>query len=190
MNISIEQTRIPGVLIITPQVFTDQRGFFLEVFREDIFAAQGLPARYCQLNHSASVRNVVRGLHFQWEPAMGKLMRVIAGAAFLVAVDIRHGSPTLGQYFATEVTAESHTLIWAPAGFARGFAVLSESAEIEYLCTGVYNAKGEGGIRWNDPEIGVHWPVSQPILAPKDETAQTLAQWLARSESRAFTFGS
>jgi dTDP-4-dehydrorhamnose 3,5-epimerase len=119
---------------------------------------------------------------------MGKLMRVTRGAAYLAAVDIRKGSPTLGQWFGTEVTAESKRQVWAPAGFARGFCVLSQEAEIQYLCTGTYNAKGESGILWNDPAIGVEWPVAEPVLSDKDRVAQTLAQWLERPESEHFAF--
>jgi dTDP-4-dehydrorhamnose 3,5-epimerase len=117
---------------------------------------------------------------------MGKLMRVPLGNAFLVAVDIRTGSPTLGKWFGIEVSATNRRQIWAPAGFARGFCVLSEVAEIQYKCTGLYNSKGESGIRWNDPQIGIEWPVSEPSLSEKDQKAQTLEQWLMTPQSRYF----
>ena len=119
---------------------------------------------------------------------MGKLMRVTIGKAFLVAVDIRKGSPTLGKWFGIEVSAENKKQVWAPAGFARGFCVLSEHAEIQYKCTGIYSNKCESGILWNDPAIGIRWPVTNPILSKKDETAQTLAEWLKRSDSNSFQY--
>jgi len=186
MKISIETTPLPDVVVVHHEVFEDDRGFFMEVFRGDLFAELGLPSSMVQANHSRSSRNVLRGLHFQWEPPMGKLMRVTRGQAFLVAVDIRPGSPTVGKWFGAELAEDDHKQVWAPAGFARGFTVLSESAEIQYLTTGIYNSRGESAILWNDPAIGVDWPVKNPILSPKDAGAQTLAQWLARSESGHF----
>lgn len=120
---------------------------------------------------------------------MGKLMRVTQGAAFLVAVDIRKGSPTLGKWVGMELSAETKKQLWAPAGFARGFCVLSDFAEIEYLCTGTYNSKSEAGILWNDPELGISWPIQDPILSDKDKKAPTLQQWLKRPESDNFRFG-
>jgi len=188
MKLNVETTPLAGLLVVKPECFTDERGFFLEMFRRDVHEAAGLPASYVQVNHSGSVQDVLRGLHFQWEPPMGKLMRVIRGEAFLVAVDIRKGSPTLGRWFGRSVSAESREMIFAPAGFARGFCVTSAYAEIEYLCTGTYNGSGEAGILWNDPEIGIEWPVAQPILSGKDTAAQTLRQWLMRPESDRFTF--
>jgi dTDP-4-dehydrorhamnose 3,5-epimerase len=187
MKIFVERTPIPDVLVITHEVFEDPRGFFMEVFRGDVFAEAGLPDHFVQANHSRSERGVVRGLHFQWEPPMGKLMRVTRGSAFLVAVDIRAGSPTLGDWFGATVSEADRRQIWAPAGFARGFGVLSATAEIQYLTTGVYNGAGESGILWNDPAIGIKWPVENPVLSPKDSSAQTLAQWLARPEAKHFT---
>lgn len=188
MKVDLETTPIRDLLVVRNQVIEDARGFFLEVYREDEFAGRGLPTSFVQLNHSRSRRDVVRGLHFQWEPPMGKLMRVIVGAAYLVAVDIRRGSPTLGRFFGREVAASDRIQVWAPAGFARGFCVLSEAAEIEYLCTGTYNPAAESGIRWNDPELAIPWPATTPILSPKDERAQTLGEWLAREESKRFIF--
>jgi len=174
----IESRHLNGLAVLVPQVFPDERGFFLEVFRSDQFAELGLPTVFVQENQSGSVRNVVRGLHFQWDPPQGKLMRVTAGSAFLMAVDIRVGSPTLGQWFGIEVSAENKKQVWAPAGFARGFCVLSEFAEIQYKCTALYNPKCESGILWNDPAVGIEWPVRDAILSSKDARSQTLAQWL------------
>ena len=188
MKIVIESTPIPDIKVIVPEVFQDDRGFFMEVFREDLFAEQGLPTVFVQDNHSGSVKNVLRGLHFQWDPPMGKLMRVTVGRAFLVAVDIRKGSPTFGQWYGREVSAEDRIQILAPASCARGFCVLSEYAEIQYKCTRVYNPKGEWGILWNDPAIGIKWPVNDPILSPKDSKAQTLSEWIQRPESNCFTY--
>lgn len=188
MDLVIESRHLNGVCVLKPQVFQDDRGFFTEVFRADLFKPLGLPTDFPQDNHSGSVRNVVRGLHFQWEPPMGKLMRVTRGTAFLMAVDIRKGSPTLGKWFGAEISAESRKQVYAPAGFARGFCVLSDYAEIQYKCTGIYNNKGESGIRWDDPEIGIEWPTREPLLSDKDRKAQTLKEWLARPESENFRY--
>src|SRR5262249_9498649 len=143
MQIRCQKTELEDVVVVVPEVFEDARGFFTEVYRDDQFRDLGLPERFVQLNHSRSGKGVLRGLHFQWEPPMGKLMRVTQGAAFLVAVDIRKGSPTLGKWAGIELSAKTKQQLWAPAGFARGFCVLSEFAEIEYLCTGTYNSKCE-----------------------------------------------
>lgn len=188
MQIKVEDTPLDAVKIVIPEVFEDERGFFTEVYREDQFREAGLPPTFAQLNHSRSAKNVIRGIHFQWEPPMGKLMRVTLGKAFLVAVDIRKGSPTLGQWFGTEASEYNKIQLWAPANFARGFCVLSDFAEIQYLTTGIYNNKGESGILWNDPEIGIGWPVSNPVLSDKDENAQTLKEWLEKPESENFKY--
>lgn len=188
MKMNIESVHLAEVVVVVPEVFEDERGFFMETFREDQFKELGLPYKFVQENHSRSVKGVLRGLHFQWEPPMGKLMRVTSGRAFLVAVDIRKGSPTLGQWFGTEVSTENKKQIWAPAGFARGFCVLSDFAEIQYKCTGIYNNKCESTIRWDDPEIGINWPVSNPILSEKDANAQTLFQWLDSVPSENFKY--
>ena len=186
MQVSLERTQINDVIIVKPELYKDERGFFTEVYHADQYRELGLPSAFVQFNHSGSVKNTVRGLHFQWEPPMGKLMRVTRGAAFLVAVDIRKNSPTLGRHVGLTLSADEPRLIWAPAGFARGFAVVSDYAEIQYLTTGVYNAKAESGLLWNDPALGIKWPVEAPILSPKDMKAQTLEQWLATPESDYF----
>ena len=188
MQIRLQNTPISDVKIIIPQVFEDQRGFFTETFRSDQFAELGLPDKFVQDNHSRSVKGVLRGLHFQWEPPMGKLMRITLGSAYLVAVDIRKGSPTLGKWFGIEVSAKNMLQIWAPAGFARGFCVLSDFAEIQYKCTGLYNQSAESGILWNDPEIGIEWPIKDPILSEKDKNAKTLHQWLESADSDNFKY--
>jgi len=188
MGIKIESRHLNGLVVIVPEVFQDSRGFFMECFREDHFNTLGLPHRFMQDNHSRSIKGVVRGLHFQWDPPMGKLMRVTQGAAFLVAVDIRKGSPSLGEWVGIEASAENKRQVWAPAGFARGFCVLSDFAEIQYKCTGIYNSTKESGIRWDDPRIGIQWPLREYLLSEKDRKAQTLTEWLARPESEHFCF--
>jgi dTDP-4-dehydrorhamnose 3,5-epimerase len=188
MEIRIESRHLGDLAVLVPELFQDSRGFFMETFREDKWKALGLPHHFVQDNHSRSVGGVLRGLHFQWDPPMGKLMRVPLGSAFLVAVDIRKGSPTLGKCFGVEASAENRRQVWAPAGFARGFCVLSEVAEVQYKCTGLYNAKGESGIRWDDPDIGIEWPITNPLISEKDKKAQTLAQWLATPESDNFRY--
>lgn len=189
MQIRVESRHLEGVVVLAPEVFEDPRGFFLEAFRADQFAELGLPVHFVQDNHSRSVKGVVRGLHFQWEPPMGKLMRVTVGSAFLVAVDIRPGSPTLGQWFGMECSSQNRKMVWAPASFARGFCATSDAAEIQYKCTGIYNGKAESGILWNDPAIGIQWPVKDPILSEKDAKAQTLAQWLQSPDANNFKYG-
>lgn len=188
MKMQIESRHLEGVVVLVPEVFEDARGFFLEVFRADQFKALGLPDEFAQDNHSGSTKGVLRGLHFQWDPPMGKLMRVTYGRAFLVAVDIRKGSPTVGQWFGIAVSAENKKQVWAPAGFARGFCVLSDFAEIQYKCTAIYNNKGESGIRWDDPAIGIQWPSGDYILSEKDRKAQSLAHWLASPASDHFKY--
>ena len=171
-----------------PEIFAVVRGSFLETFHAERYRKAGIALDFVQDNHSRSQQGVVRGLHFQWQPAMGKLMRVTLGSAFLVAVDIRKGSPTLGQWFGIEASAQNKKQVYAPAGFARGFCVLSDVAEIQYKCTGIYNSKAEAGILWNDPGIGIAWPLKNPLLSEKDTRARTLAQWLASPESDHFVY--
>jgi len=188
MEFKLEQTGIRDLHIITPEIFQDDRGFFTETYRKDKFSEFGLNMEFVQDNHSRSEKNVVRGLHFQWEPPMGKLMRVTQGSAFLVAVDIRIGSPSFGKWVGVEVSVENRKEVYAPAGFARGFCVLSDYAEIQYKCTGIYSNKAESGILWNDPAIGIEWPAKEPILSKKDEIAQTLEQWSLKDESKNFIY--
>ena len=188
MQLSVDNTKIDDVKIVIPEVFEDARGFFMEVYREDQFKELGLPSKFVQLNHSKSAKDVLRGLHFQWEPPMGKLMRVTLGKAFLVAVDIRKGSPTLGQWVGVTLSEKDKRQVFAPAGFARGFCVLSDFAEIQYLTTGTYSNKAESGILWNDPAIGIEWPIENPSLSEKDKVAQTLEQWLSTPDSDNFKY--
>ena len=187
MRLTATQLAIPEVILLEHELFEDDRGYFMEVYKQDVFRDLGLPETFVQLNESRSAHNVIRGLHFQWEPPMGKLMRVAEGVAFLVAVDIRHDSPTLGRWVGETVTAENRFQLWAPAGFARGLCALTENTRVQYLCTGMYDASAESGILWNDPEIGIRWPVPEPRLSSKDQTAQTLREWLSRPESKFFS---
>jgi dTDP-4-dehydrorhamnose 3,5-epimerase len=187
----VQRTSIPEVLVIERETFQDERGFFMEAFRADQhaeYAHLGLPSQFVQLNHSRSSRGVTRGLHFQWQPPMGKLMRVARGEAFIVAVDIRPGSPTLGRYESIVASDENHLQLWAPASFARGFTALSDIADVEYLTTGTYGPDAESGIAWNDPDIGIDWPIADPILSDRDSQAQSLADWLARPEAQHFHY--
>jgi dTDP-4-dehydrorhamnose 3,5-epimerase len=179
---------LQDVVVLLPEIFQDSRGFFSETFRADQFEALGLPTHFVQDNHSRSVRGVIRGLHFQWDPPMGKLMRVTAGVAFLVAVDIRKGSPTFGQWVGVEASSDNRRCVWAPAGFARGFCALSEITEIQYKCTGIYNGKAESAIRWNDPAIGIEWPNVEAIVSEKDKNARPLSEWLASPDSDNFVY--
>ncbi len=186
--IEIEETKIRDVVLVKNRIFRDSRGYFCELMREDRLKDAGLDLTFVQCNQSGSVKNVVRGLHFQWEPPMGKMMRVSRGKAFLVTVDIRKGSPTLGQWLGYELTEDDKTHVYAPAGCARGFAALSDYAEIQYFTTGAYNGAGESGIAWNDPEVGVKWPVDEPLLSDKDVKAQSLQEWLKTPESDHFQY--
>src|SRR5437870_4066536 len=184
MEIKIESSPLQDVIVLVPDVFQDSRGFFMETFREDQFKVLGLPTHFVQDNHSRSAKGVVRGLHFQWEPPMGKLMRVTRGTAFLVAVDIRKGSPTLGKWFGLEVSADNMKQVWAPAGFARGFCALTDDVEVQYKCTGIYNSLAESAIRWDDPDIGIEWPLKRFVVSEKDRNAQTLAKWVASADAQ------
>ena len=188
MPFTVEPTSIPEVRIVRPRLFGDERGWFGEILQVDAFEPLDLPTRFVQVNQSRSTRGVVRGLHFQWDPPQGKLMRVVRGRAFMVAADIRPGSPTLGQVVTLEASDEEPVLFWAPASFARGFAALADATDIEYFCTAGYDPRHESGIRFDDPELAIAWPVEAPVLSPKDEAAGTLRDWLARPESSAFAW--
>jgi dTDP-4-dehydrorhamnose 3,5-epimerase len=182
----IKSTKLDRLMLIEPDSIADKRGFFMEVYRADFFKKNGIPAEFVQENHSSSSSQILRGLHFQWEPKLGKLIRVIRGSAFAVAVDIRHNSPTLGQWYGIELSYENKKQIWAPAGFATGFCVLGKNADVEYHYTALYNQKGESNILWSDPKIGIDWPIKNPTISSRDSKAQTLEDWLKRPESNLF----
>lgn len=183
MKINLIHEALNGLKVFQPEVFEDERGFFAEVYRKDQFVEYGITEEFVQDNHSRSAYGVLRGLHFQWEPPMGKLMRVTFGEAYLMAVDIRKDSPTYGQWYGETVSAQNKKMVYAPGGFARGFCVLSEFAEIQYKCTGLYNKNAESGILWKDPALGIKWPIENPTLSDKDKSAQTLAEWSLKAES-------
>lgn len=158
MSFQFEQTKIPGVVIIQPQVFGDSRGYFCETFKAPDFKAAGLPVDFVQDNESSSTKGVLRGLHFQKEHTQGKLVRVTHGEVFDVAVDVRPGSATFGSWVGVVLSSEKKNLFYVPEGFAHGFLVLSDTAEFVYKCTDVYDPTSEGGIPWNDPTINITWP--------------------------------
>lgn len=160
---------IPGLLLIEPVVFGDERGFFLESFNERTMRSIGIEARFVQDNHSRSQRNVLRGLHYQMDHPQGKLVRVVSGRVFDVAVDLRRSSPAFGKWEGVELTAENKRMFWIPPGFAHGFVVLSESADFLYKTTDYYSPQSERTILWNDAELGIRWPEGcEPILSAKD----------------------
>ena len=172
----ITPTSLPEVLLIEPKVFGDARGFFYESWNERAFAAAGINAQFVQDNHSRSEQNVLRGLHYQIKQTQGKLIRAMAGSIFDVAVDIRRSSPRFGQWVGVHLSAQTHNALWVPAGFAHGFCVVSEFAEVLYKATDFYAPEHERSILWNDPAIGIVWPISgAPLLSPKDADAVPLA---------------
>ncbi len=164
----IEPTHIDGVWVVTPRVFSDPRGYFMESFQRERFEAAGLPGDFVQDNLSFSTRNTLRGLHFQQPQAQTKLVQVIRGEIFDVAVDIRPGSATFGQWFGCRLSDTNHRQMYIAAGMAHGFCVLSETAHVAYKCTAYYAPAHEGGILWSDPDIGIDWPVKSPLLSEKD----------------------
>lgn len=174
---NITDTAIPEVKILEPQVFGDERGFFMETFRDDWFKTHVCQRTFVQENHSKSGGGVLRGLHYQTENTQGKLVRVVAGAVFDVAVDLRRNSPTFGQWAGAVLSAENKRQLWVPEGFAHGFYVLGGGAEFVYKCTDYYNPRAEHTLLWNDPAIGIAWPLhGEPKLSAKDAAGKTLAE--------------
>jgi dTDP-4-dehydrorhamnose 3,5-epimerase len=171
---------IPGVVLIEPEVHRDARGFFLESYHAGRYREAGIDAAFVQDNHSLSGRGTVRGLHVQVRRPQAKLIRVLRGQVWDVAVDVRRGSPTFGQHFGVELSAENHRQLYISAGLAHGFAVLSEEAEIGYKCSDFYDPGGEVSIAWNDPELALPWPLSEPTLSKKDQQAMTMAEAMDR----------
>lgn len=169
-------TKLPGVLVIEPSVHRDERGFFLETFHARRYREAGLDANFVQDNHSRSVRGTLRGLHWQIEQPQGKLVRVLFGEIFDAVVDIRPDAATFGQWVGVTLSSENFRQLYAPPGFAHGFCVTSEVAEVEYKCTDFYDPRAERGLIWNDPEVGITWPVVEPILSPRDQQHPTLAE--------------
>ena len=174
-RVNVTPTALPDVLVIEPKVFGDSRGFFLESWNQRAFAAAGIRAGFVQDNHSRSARNVLRGLHYQLQQAQGKLVRVIAGEIYDVAVDIRRGSPTFGHWVGVALSAENRRMVWVPPGFAHGFLVVSEAAEVLYKATDYYAPEHERSIAWNDPELAIAWPLAgEPVLSAKDAAGKRL----------------
>ena len=169
----IIKTHLPGVVVIEPKFFGDKRGFFLETFRQDVLQQAGIDVTFVQDNHSRSGQGVLRGLHYQLMQTQGKLVRVTSGSVFDVAVDVRYGSPTFGQWYGTQLDEESMRMMYVPPGYAHGFVVLSESADFLYKCTDYYHPESEQGIAWDDSDIGIEWPItnltSDIALSEKDK---------------------
>jgi dTDP-4-dehydrorhamnose 3,5-epimerase len=167
-------TSLPGVLVIDPTTFGDSRGFFYESYNEKVFRDAGIDRRFVQSNVSRSSRGVLRGLHYQWPRPQGKLVSVLEGEVYDVAVDIRVGSPTFGKWTAAMLTADNHRHFWIPEGFAHGFCVVSDHATFTYQCTELYDPAADAGIRWNDAALAIDWPVIGPVLSDKDLRAPLL----------------
>ena len=174
----VTQTKIPGLLMIQPQVFTDTRGYFLESYQQPRYQQAGIDAIFVQQNIACSERGVLRGLHYQIEHPQGKLLQVVQGEVFDVAVDLRHSSPTFGQWEGVRLSEENHTEFFVPIGCAHGYYVLSETATVSYLCTDTYYPEHERTLLWNDTHVGIHWPLDgeQPILSEKDQQGTTWSE--------------
>jgi dTDP-4-dehydrorhamnose 3,5-epimerase len=185
MTFRFHRLEIPDVILVEPRPFTDDRGLFLETYKKSEFTANGIPLPFIQDNRSRSVRGVLRGLHYQIHPkAQGKLVMALTGRIFDVAVDIRMGSPTYGQWVGLTLSAENMRILYIPVGFAHGFCVISGKADVLYKVTEEYAPEEDRGILWNDPDIGIDWPIAAPILSPKDAQLPALCD-----ADNNFTFG-
>ncbi len=169
------ETKLDGVVLVEPQVFGDERGFFVETFSRDAWREMGVDVEFVQHNHSRSGRGTLRGIHFQTEPGQAKLVRCPRGRIVDVAVDLRRNSPTFGRWEAHELDDDAHRQLFVPVGFGHGFAVLSEVADVTYLLSSPYDPATEAGIAWDDPDVGVEWPVEDPLLSERDKSAPRLA---------------
>lgn len=168
-------TKLAGAVVFEPKVFGDERGFFMETWNYERYKEAGLDVKFVQSNLSKSSKGVLRGLHFQNPKPQGKLVQILTGEVFDVAVDIRKGSPTFGQWHGETLTGDNHKQFYIPEGFAHGFCVLSDMAIFSYMCTNVYHASADASILWNDPQIDIKWPIDTPLLSEKDKNAPTLA---------------
>jgi len=177
---NVIESNLPGVLIIETNVFGDQRGFFKETFQTERYAELGINLPFVQDNHSRSQKGVLRGLHLQKTRPQGKLVSCPRGVVYDVAVDVNPESATFGQYVGVELTEDNHRQLWIPPGYAHGFCVLSDVADFQYKCTDLYFPEDEGGLIWNDPEVGIDWPITSPALSDKDQKLPTLAQIRAK----------
>ncbi len=175
---NVVETELPGVLLIEPKVFGDERGFFVESFQSERYAAAGVPGPWVQDNHSRSARGVLRGLHYQLKFPQGKLVRCSRGSVFDVAVDVRQGSPTFGRSYGAILDDVDHRQLWIPPGFAHGFCVVSDDADFEYKCTELYHPDDDYGVAWNDPALKIEWPIEEAatVLSPKDAGLPRLSE--------------
>jgi dTDP-4-dehydrorhamnose 3,5-epimerase len=176
VSLNVAQTRLAGVVAVEPAVHGDERGFLVETYSEEAWAGAGITTPFVQHNHSRSARNTLRGLHFQLTPGQAKLVRCVRGRIFDVAVDLRRDSPTFGDWEGHVLDDETHRQLFVPAGFGHGFCVLSEIADVSYLLSSVYDPATEAGIAWDDPDVGVEWPVDEPLLSQRDTKAPRLAE--------------
>ncbi len=180
---NVRETPLEGVLLVEPKIWGDPRGYFVELWQADRYGSHGVPRQFLQDNISFSRKGVLRGLHFQNPSAQGKLVFPLEGEIFDVVVDVRKRSPTFRKWFGVKLSSETKQQIWVPEGFAHGFVVLSEKALVVYKCTDTYNAKTEWGVAWNDPELGIDWPVTDPILSEKDRVYPKLSELPAHALS-------
>ena len=180
--------QIDGLRIFVAKCFIDARGFLLQSYVRSDLAGRGINGEFRQAIQSTSRRGAVRGLHFQWDPPQGKLIRCVRGSIYDVLVDVRRRSPTCGDHTAVELTGENRKILWVPPGFAHGFMALEDESTVLYECTAEWNSSGEGGILWNDPDLAIEWPSVPPLVSEKDSCNPTLAAWLADARSQAFEF--
>jgi dTDP-4-dehydrorhamnose 3,5-epimerase len=177
MPFTFTTLKIPEIILVEPKVFPDERGYFMESFKASDFKKANLPTRFIQDNFSFSKKDVIRGLHYQKNPeAQGKLVSVLKGGVWDVAVDVRRASPTFLKWVAAELNDQNHAMLYIPPGFAHGFISLTEDVHLLYKCTNEYDPQSDAGIRWNDPDIAISWPVTNPILSPKDQALPLLHQ--------------
>jgi dTDP-4-dehydrorhamnose 3,5-epimerase len=186
MGLELISKHLNGIMLFKPKVFGDSRGFFYESYKDSEFKELGINVSFAQDNHSKSSKNVLRGMHFQWDKPQGKLLRVVKGACLFVELDIRKNSPTLGQHSKFELNEDNKHILWVPAGFANSFLTLEDNTEVLYKCTAEWNPKAESAIRWNDPELAIDWGTKNPELSEKDANAHTLKEWLGKEESKYF----
>ena len=180
--------QMPGIKVLTAKRFPDERGYLVQSWVKADVEAEGIPSHFKQAIQTVSKRGVLRGLHFQWDPPMGKYVRCLHGAILDVVVDVRHGSPTLGKHVAVELSERNHQVIWVPPGFAHGTFALEEGSIVLYECTSEHGPGREGGILWNDPALGIAWPDISPVVSEKDQVAPPLRAWLDDPRSRQFHF--
>lgn len=186
LNLKIVGKYLNGLVLLEPTLYSDNRGSFMETFKSDVFTEFGLPVHFIQENLSSSHKNVIRGLHFQWNKPQGKLISVLSGSAKFVELDIRKRSNTFSRYWSGTLSSESNLILWVPPGFANGFLALEDNTRVVYKCTEIWNPKGESAIRYNDPKLKIEWGVDQPIISEKDMNAGTFDEWVAKPESDIF----